>query len=113
MAVGSWSLPRIQVLGSWPTTNDQRLSFSDRSSFNLLFVNFALKDPFHVNTGRVNQVWFQFTHLDQMLNLGNRYFCRRRHHGIKIPRGLAIDEIAPLVALPRLDQGEIGLESAL
>src|SRR5258706_4503880 len=47
-----------------------------------------------------------------MFNLSDRYAARGRHHGIEVARGLAIDEIAPLIALPRLDEREVGAQRA-
>ena len=38
---------------------------------------------------------------------------RRRHHRIEIPRGFAIDEIAPAVALVGLHQRHVGLDRLL
>src|ERR1700722_10129465 len=48
-----------------------------------------------------------------MLDFGNRYLRRRRHHGIKIARGLAIYEIAHAVALPGFHEGEVGFQTTL
>src|SRR3546814_5901676 len=46
--------------------------------------------------------------LEQFLDFGDRHAARCRHHRIEIARGLAVDEIALVVAAPRLDDGEIG-----
>src|ERR1019366_6069494 len=51
--------------------------------------------------------------LDQVFDFGDGDFGRGGHHGIEILRGFAIDEVAPLVALPRLDESEISLQRAL
>ncbi len=37
----------------------------------------------------------------------------RGHHGIEVARSLAIDEIAPAVALPGFDEGEVATQGAL
>lgn len=37
----------------------------------------------------------------------------RRHHPIKVVRGLAIDEVAGGIALPSIDNGEVGEQAAL
>ena len=36
-----------------------------------------------------------------------------RHHGVEVPRGLAIDEVAELVGLPGLDQRQVGVQAGL
>ena len=51
--------------------------------------------------------------LDQLFDLGDRDPARGRHHGIEVPRRLAIHEIAPAIALPRLDQREVRRHAAL
>src|SRR5581483_6277712 len=48
-----------------------------------------------------------------MLDFGNRNLRRRRHHWIKVARRLAIDEIAPLIAFPSFNKGEVGFEGVL
>ena len=47
-----------------------------------------------------------------LFDFRDRDLARRRHHRIEVPRGLAIDEIAFRIALPRLDDGEVRLQSA-
>ncbi len=61
----------------------------------------------------MNQVRLQFADLDQVLNLRNRNFGGGGHHGIKIPRRLAIHQVAPLVALPCFYKCKIRLQGAL
>jgi hypothetical protein len=45
--------------------------------------------------------------LDELLDLGDGDVRRRRHHRVEVHRGVAIDEVAVAVALPRLHDGEI------
>jgi len=52
-------------------------------------------------------------HRHQFLHLGDAELGRRCHHRIEITRGLAIDEIAGVVALPRLDQRQVAHQAAL
>ena len=61
----------------------------------------------------MNQVRFQFAHLDQVFDFRNRDFGGGGHHGIKIPRRLAIHQVAPLVALPCFDKRKVRLQGAL
>src|SRR2546421_175528 len=87
-------------------------SFAYRPSLDSPFVQLALKNPLHVYRRRVNLISIQLAHIHQMFYLRNRYFCRRRHHGIEISRRLAVHQISQPVALPRLDESEIRRESA-
>src|ERR1051326_594267 len=82
-------------------------------SLDSMLVEFALKNSFHIDSGRVNAVGLEFADLNEVLDFDNRYLCGRRHHGIEIASSLAIDKIAPLVALPCLHEREVSLECAL
>ena len=46
--------------------------------------------------------------LDQFLDFGDGDLAARRDHRIEVARSLAIDEVAGRVALPGLDDGEVG-----
>src|SRR5216684_6853532 len=76
--------------------------FSHRPPLDAPLVQFSLEDAFHVDAGRVDHVRIEFSDVDQVFDLGNRDFCRGRHHGIKVARRLPIYQIPPLIALPRL-----------
>src|SRR6476646_2077526 len=96
--------------------NDQRLTangLSYRSALDLSLEKFSLKNSLYVNAGGVDRVRFEFADLDQMLNFRNRNCGGSGHHWIKIPRCLAIHQVAPLVALPCFDKCKIRLEGAL
>src|SRR5438477_9171752 len=84
-----------------------------RASLNPLLVPLALEDSFDINAGGHDLVGIEFTHLHQFLDLGNGDPRCRGHHGIEIARCLTIEEVAPAVALPCLDQCEIGFEGML
>jgi hypothetical protein len=93
--------------------DDRRLATcggSYRSPLNSSLIHLALKNSLNVDTRRVDFIWVELSHLDQMLDFGNRYFRGRCHHGIKISRSFSIDEIAPFVALPGSDEGKVGLQ---
>ena len=51
--------------------------------------------------------------LHELFDFRDRDASRGRHHRIEIARGLAIDEIAFGVALPRLDDGKVRGEPGL
>ena len=61
----------------------------------------------------MNHVGIQFSRLDQVFDFGDSDPGRCCHHGIEIARGFAIDEVTPLVALPSLDESEVGFQRAL
>src|SRR3954470_1462674 len=81
--------------------------------FDALFEHLASEDAFHVNARRHHLVGIELAHFNQLFHFGDGDFRGSRHHGIKVARRLAIDQIAPLVALPRFDECEVGAESAL
>ena len=49
----------------------------------------------------------------QLLDLGHRDLGSGRHHRVEIARGLAVDQVAGGVALPGVDDGEVGEQAAL
>ena len=61
----------------------------------------------------MNKIGVEFSRFNEVLDFGDCDFGGGRHHGIKIARGFAIDEVAPLIALPCLHEGEVGVQSAL
>ena len=70
-------------------------------------------DALDENAGRVDVVGIDLAGRHQMLDFGDGDLGRGRHHRIEIARGLAIDEIACGIALPGVDDGEIGEQPAL
>ncbi len=67
---------------------------------------------FHENPGGVDRFRSQRALLDDLFHFRNHAIRRRRHDRIKIPRGLAIDQVSPAVALPRFDESEIPAKRA-
>ena len=63
--------------------------------------------------GRVDVVLVERAGLHQLLDLGDRHLAGGGHHRIEVPRGLPVDEVAGVVALPGLDDGQVGGEAAL
>src|SRR5881397_3961084 len=61
-----------------------------------------------MDTIRVERAYF-----DKVFDLGNSDTGSRGHDGIEVPCCLAIDKIAPLIALPRFDEGEIRFQCSL
>src|SRR5271157_4771940 len=83
------------------------LCLSHRSPLDALHVIRPLEDAMHVNAGRVHLVGIDLARLYQMLHFSDRYSPGSRHHGIEILGCLPIHEVAPAVALPRLDEREV------
>src|SRR5271157_4060185 len=69
------------------------LCLSHRSPLDALHVIRPLEDAVHVNAGRVHLVGIDLARLHQMLDFGNRYSSRGRHHGIEVPRRLPVHEL--------------------
>src|ERR1700691_3837763 len=84
------------------------------SSFlNSLLKQLTPKDSFHEHARCMHHIRIKFSQFYQMFDFGDCDLCRGCHHGIEIARGLAINEVAPSVTLPGLDEGEIGFQRAL
>jgi hypothetical protein len=61
----------------------------------------------------MNQIPVQLSSFHQVLDFRNRHLRGRRHHGIKIPRRLAVHQIPYPVPLPRPYKREVRLQPAL
>ena len=72
-----------------------------------------MDDALHVDAGRDDVVGVDLARLDQMLDLGDREPARRRHHRIEVARRLPVDEVAFRVALPGVDERDVGDEAGL
>src|SRR5215472_11013048 len=87
--------------------------FPHRAAFYASLVNLTLENAFHENAGSVHRVGIEFARLHQVLDFGNGGLRGGSHHGIEIACRLAIDEIAPAIALPGFYQSEISFERVL
>src|SRR5947207_8132665 len=86
---------------------------SHRLSLDSALVHFALKNSFDIDSGSVNAVGLKFADIDQIFDFDERDLCGGCHHRIEVASSLAIDKIAPFVALPRFADREVDLELAL
>src|SRR5712692_952828 len=97
-------------------TNDQRLATNDRfphhSFLNPLLKQLTLKNALHEHAGRMNHVGIEFSRFDEVLDFRDGNLRGGRHHRIEVARRLAISQVAPLVALPCLDESEVGSQRA-
>src|SRR2546430_4594406 len=87
--------------------------FTRRAALDAFFVLRTLENGVHENAGRVNLVRRKLADVDKLFDFGDDVIGGSGHHGIEVARGLPIDEIAPAVSFPRLDEREIAAEAAL
>src|SRR5450432_190297 len=96
---------RVQTMASAP--------FPDRALLDALLEIQPVHDALDEDPRRVDVVGIDLAGRDEMLDLGDGEARRRRHDRVEIARRLAIDEIALGIALPGVDDGEIGEQPAL
>src|ERR1700674_2307704 len=84
-----------------------------RPPLNPPLIQLTLENTLHIHAGRVNLIPIQLARFHQMLHFGNRHLSRRRHHGIKIPRRLSVNQIPQHVTLPSLHEGKVSIQPAL
>ena len=64
----------------------------------------TLKNGININPGRVHKIGINLPGLHNYFHFPNNVISGSGHHGIDVARRLAIDEIAPAIAFPRLDE---------
>src|SRR5579864_5700285 len=84
-----------------------------RSFFDGLLVIGALKNSVHKNSRRMYAVRRQLAEFHQFFHFRDHIIRGSRDHRIEVPGRLAIDEVAPAIAFPRLDESEIASQGAL
>src|SRR5258708_20144640 len=97
---------------AWVTKARSR-ALSHGSLFDRLLVIRSLKNSVHENSRCVHAIGRQRSQFDQLFHFGDHIVRRRRHHGIEIPGGLAIDEVSPAAASPPLLEPEIPPQTPL
>src|SRR5664279_3971061 len=90
-----------------------KLWFAQRSPLDTFLVVRSLEDALHVNAGGVHMVRLDFSRIDQVLDFDDGHLCRSCHHGIEVLRRLAVNQIAPTVALPGFDEREVRFQGPL
>src|SRR5690242_1438832 len=104
---------RLQALDQ-PSANRRSVSWLPRgAALDALFVFGALEDGVDENAGRVHLVRVKLADVEQLFDFGDDIIGGGGHHGIEVARGLAVDEVAPAVAFPRLDEREVAAQAAL
>src|ERR1700751_3754062 len=70
-------------------------------------------DALDEDAGGVDVVGIELAGRNEMLDLGDRDFRSGCHHRVEVARGLAIDQVARGIALPGMDDSEVGEQTAL
>src|SRR5438270_4342100 len=73
----------------------------------------TLENRIHENAGRVHPVRRKLADVHQLFHFGDDVVGGGGHHRIEVARGLAINEVAPAVALPCFDEREVDAQAAL
>src|SRR5260370_3542043 len=97
----------------WASVSCIGLGFAHGGALDFFVVVGALEDGVDEDAGRVDLVGRELAEFDELFYFSDYIIGSRGHHGIEVARSLAIDEIAPAVALPRFDDGEVATQSAL
>src|SRR5262249_17889008 len=90
-----------------------RIPLSDRSLLDRFFVILALEDPLHIDSGRMDAIRIELADLDQLFDFSDGDLAGGGDHWVEVARGLAIDEVAPAIALPRFDDREVAVDRVL
>ena len=96
-----------------PATS-RRLAGPGGAELDLLVVGRAEDQPLHVDRRQMDAVRDRGCRPARSPRPRRRRSCARgRHRLVEVARGLAEDEVAALVGLPALDDGEVGADAAL
>src|SRR6266403_710623 len=97
----------------WSSVSGIGLGFAHGAALDFFVVVGALEDGVDEDAGSVDLVGRELAEFDELFYFSDYIIGSRGHHGIEVARSLAIDEIAPAVALPGFDEGEVATQSAL
>src|ERR1700688_1967596 len=70
----------------------------------------TLEEGVDEDARRVNLVGRELTQFHELLDFCDYVVSGGGHHGVKVTRGLTVDEIAPAIAFPGFDEGEIAAQ---
>src|SRR5439155_17240350 len=94
-----------------------RASGRHGAALDALFVAPALEDAVHEDARGVHVIGIDGADVDDLFDLRDGDAARGRHHRIEVHRGVAIDEVAVAIALPRFHDrefaGDAGLEDVV
>jgi hypothetical protein len=83
------------------------LLLADGALFDALFV-LPLDDPVDIDAGQVDRVGVERAQGNDLLHLDHADLAAGRGGRVEVPGGLAEDEVARRIGLPRLDDGQVG-----
>ncbi len=72
-----------------------------------------MHEALHEDARGVDAVRLDLAGRHQMLDLGDRHARGGGHHRVEVAGGLAVDEVALRVALPGMDDGDVGEQARL
>src|SRR6266446_1066857 len=87
--------------------------FTRGAPLDALFVLWPLENGIHKNARRMHLIGVELAEFDQFFHFSDDVIGSCCHHGIEVARGLAIDEVAPAVAFPPLDERKVTAQAAL
>src|SRR6267378_5585593 len=96
----------------WSSVSGIGLGFAHRAALDFFVVVGALEDGVDEDAGGVDLVGRELAQLDELLDFGDYVVGGGGHHGIEVARSFSVDEIAPAIALPGFDKGEITTKGA-
>src|SRR5260370_16243414 len=88
------------------------LWLSRRGGVDLFCVVGALEDGVYEDARCVDLVRGEMAELDELCEFGEHIIGGGGHYGIEVARCFSVDEIAPTIAFPGLDESEIAAQSA-
>src|SRR5713226_2355715 len=103
-----WSLrsPRLSLNISFQFS----VSLAHGALLDALFVICSLENGVNENPRRVHAIWFELADVNKLFHFRDNVISSGGHHRIEVPRRLAEGEVAPAVALPRLDECEVAAQ---
>src|SRR5260370_42198959 len=87
--------------------------FTGGAPLDALFVLWPLENGVDKNARRMHLIGVELAELNKFLDFGDNVVGGGGHHRIKIARGFAVNEVAPAVPFPRLDESKVSAQSAL
>src|ERR1035438_1673573 len=94
----------------WSVSGILRLSRG--AALDALFVVGTFEDGVDENSWRVHLVGIEFAEFDEFFDFRDYEIACGGHHRIEIPGGLAVNQIAPAIALPGFYEREIAAQRA-
>src|SRR5689334_18468817 len=96
----------------WPLRS-RRFPFAHCPELDLLVVRRAENQAVYVDRGQMDAVGVEAADRHDLLHLRHAHLAAGRGRQVEVARGLAEHEVAALIRLPALDDGEIGADAAL